>query len=987
MVEFKRSVLCVALLSAMQAMTVTAYAHDDQLQDAQTDTASEAEKKAADEKSKAAKTSEAKDKVETVEVIGIRRSIMTSLDSKRESDVVADFVDAGDLGSLPDQSIADALGRIPGVTTVRDSGQSSQLNIRGMNGDFIQTTLNGREQASTSAYTESTRWMAFDQFPAELINSGAVFKSPKASHVEGGVAGTVELKTINPLKMAKDQAFNASVRGSYNDAAGDTGGDETGERVSASYVGKFLNNTLGVAVGYARLVQPNNFEGSRAAADGQLGYASADVNGDGQADARARAFQFQAGSGNDIRNGYMGTLVFQPNDAIKATVDYFKSDFESEDFRHGITVGGMGNLSTFALQNPVVSNGVVTGGTVRLTEPRTEWDSSPWFETRTEDQSTQSDSESYGFNLEWTLNERSMLAVDVSHSEASKSRRDRIASLHAYEFGTATGLRNGQSVTGPTWQERSGQAMTYVMNGDNTPGINFNTDYTDLSYMRLSRYEEYPHLYTDEIDSAKLDYQLDVQWGAVNRLEMGVRQSDRMFDSRRGTFLYGSRDGQFNYVNNNGDWVSYCADNLSLPNVPCAPQSIEGFTRIGSVAGGPDHLIVNLDGLGDKLFGAGNYTGRQVFSRDWTFVESGGLEEKTLAYYLMANLDMQIGGIPVTGNFGVRFIETDVKASGVQNVGAGKGRLITDDLGFTSDSFDYVKYGPEYDDTLPSLNLNFALTPSDILRVAAAKVMGRPPAGQLKGGAGSWNGGDLGPNQYNVWTKGSPYLDPFRATQLDLSYEHYFEDGGAVTAAVFWKDIDSLVEQISYAPGTIDFDTLGIQTPEGMVDGIFQTFQNSEKGGYIRGAELAVTKTFTQLPGIWSGLGVTASYSYTESETEIGGGSLYGRKLPLPGLSKNVWSVTGFWSLGGFASHINVRYRDDYVLNMPVPGSSTPVIGKEYMTIDAQASYAFGNGMALVLQGNNLTDEANKASYGEDSVLGEYKTFGRQYYLGLNFSY
>src|SRR6187551_1699162 len=95
------------------------------------------------------------EQLEEVTVTGFRSTVVNAIDAKRNADTVVDVVDAGVLGSLPDQSIADALGRIPGVTTVRDSGQSSQLNIRGMNGDFIQTTLNGREQASTSGYTES----------------------------------------------------------------------------------------------------------------------------------------------------------------------------------------------------------------------------------------------------------------------------------------------------------------------------------------------------------------------------------------------------------------------------------------------------------------------------------------------------------------------------------------------------------------------------------------------------------------------------------------------------------------------------------------------------------------------------------------------------------------------------------------------------------------------------------------------------------------
>ena len=94
---------------------------------------------------------QAAEQIEEVTVTGYRATLLNSIETKRQSDVVADVVDASAVGSLPQVSIADALGRIPGVTTVPGSGQSSQLNIRGMNGAFIQTTLNRREQAATSS--------------------------------------------------------------------------------------------------------------------------------------------------------------------------------------------------------------------------------------------------------------------------------------------------------------------------------------------------------------------------------------------------------------------------------------------------------------------------------------------------------------------------------------------------------------------------------------------------------------------------------------------------------------------------------------------------------------------------------------------------------------------------------------------------------------------------------------------------------------------
>jgi len=914
--------------------------------------------------------------IEEIITIGVRMSILDSVAAKRNADTVADIVDAGALGSLPDQSIADALGRVPGVTTVRGSGQSSQLNIRGMNGDFIQTTLNGREQASTSGYTESTRWMAFDQYPAELITQAAVYKSPKASFLEGGVAGIVDLKTVNPLDAQKEHNLVVTGRLSQNDAADDIGGDDQGYRFSLSYQGKFADDTFGLAAGIAYLEQPNAFVFSRAGADSQLGYDNGnDWNNDGSNDNRPRAFQWQAGTGTDERIGAMVSLVWQPTDTVKAQFDYFRSEFDRGDERHGITVGGMTNAANFDLTNPSVTNGVLTGATITPIDVTAGGDSTPWFESRTEDQSTEADNDSFGLNLEWHVSDTSTLTFDASRSSGDKTRKDRIVSMHDYTFS------NG----GLDWQETDG-AFTYSYNGTDIPNGSFTgIDLTDPSNVYVGRYEEYPHVYTDEVDAFQVDFVQDVEWGAISSVEVGARTSEREFESERGTFLYGSRWGQ--------NTVAGCDRNMTtVPAIACMPLSVDGFASVQSVPGVPDHLVItDLQGFAENSFGPGNFDGLKVWSDDWTFIESGGLEEKVDSIYAMVNFDMEWGNVPVSGNFGIRYVETDVKASGLQRIGGGNGVPITDGVGVTNTDHIPVTYGPDYSDTLPSLNLAFEITDNDVIRFAAAEVMGRPPVGQLKGGAGSWTGtnGD-GDTEYNVWTKGSPYLDPFRATQFDLSYEHYFDDGGAVTAAIFWKDIDTLVEKVFTGADQTDeqfFADLGIEIPDGMVPGAFETFQNNDKGGYIRGLELAATKTFDMLPGVLAGLGATASYSYTESETEVAGGNFSGELLPLPGLSENVWSATVFFDYESFSAHVNTRYRDEFIVNLPIPGSSTPALSGDYTTVDLQMSYLFDNDISVVFSANNLTDEPNLIEYGVSGTLGEYKTFGRQYYLGMNWTY
>lgn len=919
------------------------------------------------------------DIIEEIVSVGIRTSVLDSTNTKRMADTVSDVIDAGPLGSLPDQSIADALGRAPGVTTIRDSGQSSQLNIRGMNGDFIQTTLNGREQPATSGYSEHTRWMSFDQYPAELISQAAVYKSPKASHIEGGVAGTVELKTIDPLNAPNDHNVVVNARMSYNDAADDFGGDANGARYGISYQGKFADEKLGVAIGYSHLDQPNAFIFSRAGADDQLGFAERDLDNDGNPESIPRAFQWQAGTGSDERTGILASFVFEPSDRIRAQVDYFRSEFDRSDERQGITVGGIMQDDAQTTVTPdswTIENGLVTGLTFGPTDPNLDNQNHPWFEARTEDQTTTADSETIGINFEWYITDSSTLTVDWYTAEGEKSREDRIASMHAYDPLT------GQELTGTT--------MTYRLNGKNAASADFSGfDFTDPSTMMLSRYERYPHQYDDDIDAWKIDFVQDVEWGPIASIEAGVRVSERNFLADRGTFLYGSRSGQAN---------GWCEDNMS--ELACAPQSVDGFVKVQSLPGVPDHFVItNINALGNSIFGAGADEGLKVFSRDWTFIESNDIQEDVEAVYLMANLDFQIGNVPVSGNIGIRYVNTDTKANGLQNVGGGNGVPITDGVGVTQDYLAPVSYGPERSETLPSLNLAFEITDNDVIRFAAAKVMGRPPVGQMKGGAGSWNDARItDPNDpnfdlipYNVWTNGTPYLDPFRADQVDISYEHYFDDGGAVTAAIFWKDIESLVEgptQFTYANGDVpDPGDLGIELPPESFLNIYQTYLNNDKGGYIRGFELAATKTFDALPGIWGGLGATASYSHTESETEVSGGRFYTNNLPLPGLSENVWSATVFYDWLGFSAHVNMRHRDEFVQNLPIPGAGTPTLAQPYTTVDAQVSYAFENGLSVVLSGSNLTDEPNKIEYGVDGAFGEYKSFGRQYYFGANYKF
>ena len=233
MSTFKPSKLTLAMLSCgLMAYSGAMYAQEDEQ----------------------AENQQAEKQIEVIEVTGFRRSLIQSINQKRFADTVTEQLSADDLGSLPDVSMADALTRLPGISAVRTGGQAAEINIRGMSGGFISTTLNGREQVSTSG----KRSVEFDQYPSELISQAAVYKSPKVSHIEGGVAGTVELTTASPLNNDKEHTFTVNARAMYNDLASDIpDADSVGHRFSVSYQGKYMEDTVGVALGYARLFQPS----------------------------------------------------------------------------------------------------------------------------------------------------------------------------------------------------------------------------------------------------------------------------------------------------------------------------------------------------------------------------------------------------------------------------------------------------------------------------------------------------------------------------------------------------------------------------------------------------------------------------------------------------------------------------------------------------------------------------------------------------------
>ncbi|WP_240464876.1 TonB-dependent receptor [Paraferrimonas sp. SM1919] len=908
--------------------------------------------------------------VEVIEVKGFRGSIFKALNEKRTSDTVVDAISADDMGALPDASIADALTRMPGVTAVRTGGQASGLNIRGLDGSFIQTTLNGREQVTTGGKRE----IQFDQYPSELINQAQVYKSQKASLIEGGVAGTVELQTVNPLDKEQDHNFSYNIRGSYNDRASQVSdADEYGRRISFAYQGKFLEETLGFSLGYAHLYQPsvaNQFVGLRFN-DGKATIDGKEVN-------ISEGFELQQKGGQETRDGYMASLHYLPNDNWKIVGDFFYSKFDSETFSRGFRVK---HLKNGDIVDPIITQGSdsysMTGGTVNSIPGQ----NFSIFNIN-DNGSTFSKLTNAGLNIEWNDGDRWLVGFDIALSKA-----------------------DGEFVNGGTRaviyddfanQTRRAESVSYRLNRLNPASVSMTESYTNLNTLGLKQVGMWPYNQQNELYSAKFDasYQFDLNY--LSSIEFGVRYADRSYQAQRSQAGYGNE-----FDNNNSN----------QPVLQLTPNMAKTVNFSGELGGYPDFTAIDfqqavaLVNQQNAVNGQPPFMPTQNWENNWTMIQSGGVKEKTISGYLQANLDFEWGDTPVTGNIGVRVINSDQSSDGLQQVGPGKGVAIADGKGVISDEYLPILRGKKYTDVLPSINLNFMITDDSQIRFAAASVMARPPINKMKAGMGSWYSPDCGDTPidsntqrcYNAWGNTSPLLDPMYADQIDLSYEYYFGDGsGAATVALFYKNIKSFIE--NKTERNFDFTQAGIYVPDTITQngqeyqvvkkgGQYQTAYNNTKGGYIQGVELALTHTFDYLPSFLSNLGYNGSYSYSDSEvkysTDLSGGN---RLIPLPGLSKHVFNSTLFYADGGFDTRLSARYRSSYVGEQVAVEPQLTYFEAETI-LDYQASYSFDNGLKALFQVNNLTDEPNKTYFGEPQQTGTIQYFGRQYYFGVNHAF
>jgi len=885
--------------------------------------------------------------LETVVVTGIRKGIEEAISVKKNSDSIVEAISAEDIGKLPDNSIAESLARLPGLSAQRVAGRAQVISVRGLSPDFATSLLNGRELVSTG----DNRSVEFDQYPSELLSGVTVYKTPDAALIGQGLSGTLDMQTVRPLNFGS-RVVALNLRGQRN-SLGDAGNAKaTGNRFSASYIDQFANRTVGLVLGYAHQETPVQ--------ENQVGlYEPWEVIGDGWRPGVAAGTYYSNGikalrrTGVTKRDAVMGTLEIRASKEWTSVLDVYHTTAKQEDTANQFEVNlgdynGTNGQYRINITNPQINgNGTFTGGSAANLYPLVRGMYNKRDDTV----------DAAGWNNKFTFGSMKVTA-DISYS---KAKRDELNLENNTQLAPVTATTAWLDTLKLNFANGGFSSMTPTLN------------YSDPTKLLLrgtiygSGYGKVPSV-EDELKSIKLAASMpapSMLTSLLSDIEFGFNYADRSKAKRQ-------PEGNIN-LGAQGETAIGSEFQYGLVDL--------GFAGIGSIP------AWNVPGaVGKYMTFAPSSTGA-----NYLIAKAWDVNEKIATGFLKGQIDTKWGGVDVRGNVGLQVQRVDQSSDAIRLTGGENPKPVHDGKTFT--------------DVLPSMNLAFSLSNDQTLRVALAKQVARPRVDQLRS-AIEFGVGDT-PNAQGQRepgaSGGNAKVDPWRAVAFDLSYEKYFGSKAYVAAAYFYKDLKSYIytQKISnYDFSAYIGDVKPVLGANGQpipiqTTGTYTAPENG-KGGRLSGVELSASLPFNLLTPVLNGFGLQASASFTSSGIKIrdpeSASSVGSGDISLPGLSKRVTNLTFYYENSGFEFRVSQRRRSDFIGEIGnFNGARTLryVVGENIT--DAQVGYNFNEGslkgLGVTLQVNNLGDAAYQTYAGTKDRPLEYVKWGRTVLLGASYKF
>jgi len=739
--------------------------------------------------------------LQQVVVTGLRASLKKALDIKLEADHIQDTLVAEDIGKLPDQNIAEALERLPGISvstsTVNGSGQSAgeptEITVRGFSPQFTVALYNGRVLATDSGGRE----FDFDVLPADLIARVDVSKSSSAAQSEGGIAATVNMMTFRPLDLQRN-TLTGSAQGNYDQQRGDvtpqasalfstkTEDGRFGILAAASYINRKVENQR---IYSACMNSPSNvIVGGQTVSGFVPCYTEWEVN----PTSRERKSAVLVGQ-------------FAPSDQLLITVDGLYSKFNINDNTQGFFTGNNNpsGTVTVAPDSTVTSYTGGTGysGIVNYVRPEL------------------STTKELGFNAKFDATSRLSMVFDASWSKATNN--------------------NGGN---QSWSEADYGPLpnaTFKLGPSNLPVMS-NLGSLQPSPALAAGFHDYEGQdFSDKIYQSDYRLKYEIATGVLKSIQAGLNYSQRTKEQLTvKTPVINGTD-----LTSVGDGTVFPASFYSPVN------GINNLFGTGMFASG-------LPGFSDAAFDAyllspaalATYTPAQRaalaangggFTAQLIPSSSGEVKENTTGAFVEASFGGDQGW---SGNVGLRATHTSTKSTGsfAQPI-------------LVPGNANQLTFGPpspiqqdgSYSKLLPSANLKVDLTPHLMAQFAVAETLTRPTLSALLIEASY----SIQRPPYSI-NQGNPDLKPMTAWNTDAALT-WHRDSNFLSIALYQKSVSNLLGNgVTYA------------TYLGQPFTVYQPVNINSQA--YDGVEVSGQYTFSMLPAPFDGLGVQANYSNTK---------------------------------------------------------------------------------------------------------------------------
>jgi TonB-dependent receptor len=427
-------------------------------------------------------------------------------------------------------------------------------------------------------------------------------------------------------------------------------------------------------------------------------------------------------------------------------------------------------------------------------------------------------------------------------------------------------------------------------------------------------------------------------------IKFGAKLISRENTSDQDMIVYDGFDGDYllSEVSRNGDADFYHSERNYYPFGPT-----------------PDY------DLADRFFLANR--GQFEISDADTIAESFGVDyrvkEEVTAGYAMASLD--VGSATFIGGVRVEQTDTDFDAYDVMFVD-----------GDATNPPPQVFGAKKYTNVLPDLLMTWAVRDNLLVRAAWTNTIGRPSYEQNV----PFRIFEIEEDDEDVFEgaieAGNSDLDPLEATSYDAAVEWYLEPAGLVSAAVFFKDIENPIFTRLQTLEDVDFEgrfysELEIEQPV------------NARTGEILGVELGFQQQFTGLPGLLRGLGVSLSYTWTDSEAEV-----FDRdeKVPFFLQSKHIGNAALFYELHGLELRLAYAYRSEYLDSLGNTADQDLFVDA-HGQLDFKASYDFSKQVSAFFQVQNLNDEPLRFHSGDKSRLAENEIYSWNMLAGVTIKF